>query len=72
MSIFPQSAVAMRTLIAKEIWKYNECPWDFDNPPEGIAQLQKMIAEDQAARICAVVVESPLFRAYFAHKAAHA
>ena len=27
-----QSDEAIRTLIAREIWRYNECPWDFDNP----------------------------------------
>lgn len=41
----------IREVIAREIWAYNECPWDFDAPPEGMAQLQKQIAVDQAERI---------------------
>lgn len=41
----------IRETIAREIWAYNECPWDFDAPPEGMAQLQKQIATDQAERI---------------------
>lgn len=41
----------IRSVIAREIWAYNECPWDFDNPPEGMAQLQKQMALDQAERI---------------------
>lgn len=40
-----------RNIIAREIWAYQECPWDFDNPPEGMAQLQKQMAIDQAERI---------------------
>jgi hypothetical protein len=40
--------------IAREIWRYNECPWDFDDPPEGMAQLQKQIALDQAAGIASL------------------
>jgi hypothetical protein len=27
-----QSDEAIRTLIAREIWRYQECPWDFDKP----------------------------------------
>lgn len=62
-----QSDVAMRTLLAREIWRYNECPWDFDNPPEGMAQLQKQIALDQARGLVGVVLGSALFRAKFSH-----
>lgn len=62
-----QSDVVMRTLLALEIWRYNECPWDFDNPPEGMAQLQKQIALDQAESLVAVVLGSAVFKAKFAN-----
>lgn len=38
-------------IIARSVWVYNECPWDFDNPPEGMAQLQRMCAYDLAENI---------------------
>ncbi len=62
-----QSEEAMRTLLAREIWRYNECPWDFDSPPEGMAQLQKQIAMDQAEGLRKIITESALFKAYFVH-----
>lgn len=41
-----------RDLIAREIWDYQECPWDFDNvEPGSMAELQKRMALDQAERI---------------------
>ena len=49
------TADAIREIIAREIWAYNECPWDFDKPPGGMAQLQKQMAIDQAERIRAVL-----------------
>lgn len=45
------SANTIREIIAREIWAYNECPWNFDAPPEGMAELQKKLAIDQAERI---------------------
>lgn len=42
----------IREIIAREIWNYMECPWDFDNPePGSMADLQKRMALDQAERI---------------------
>lgn len=38
-------------VIAREIWAYNECPWDFDKPRDGMPRLQKELAIDQAKRI---------------------
>jgi hypothetical protein len=61
----PHSDDAMRALLAREIWRYNECPWDFDNPPEGMAQLQKEIAIDQAEGLLRVILSSALFKATF-------
>ena len=58
-----QSEKAMIDLLAREIWRYNECPWDFDAPPEGMAALQKQIALDHAAGLVGIVLKSPLFRA---------
>jgi hypothetical protein len=46
---------AVANAIAREIWRYNECPWDFDAPPDGMAQLQKQFATDQANGIVAVL-----------------
>jgi len=62
-----QSDVAIRDIIAREIWRYNECPWDFDNPPEGMAQLQKQIAVDQAECIRKVLINSAVVKARFPH-----
>lgn len=44
---------AMVATIAKAIWSFNECPWDFDDPPaeEQMASLQKKLCTDQALRI---------------------
>lgn len=42
-------------VIAREVWRYNECPWDFDAPPEGMAQVQKQIAIDQAKGIVVAI-----------------
>jgi hypothetical protein len=53
----------LRELIAREIWRYNECPWDYDNPPEGMGLLQKQLALDQAESLKNVILTSPLFRA---------
>lgn len=42
----------IREIIAREIWAYQECPWDFDNVEAGsMAELQKRMALDQAERI---------------------
>lgn len=49
--ISTDKTAAMIEVIACEIWRYNECPWDFNSPPEGMAQLQKQIAIDQAKGI---------------------
>lgn len=42
-------------LIARDIWRYNECAWDFDDPPPGMAQLQKQIAIDRAEGIVTAI-----------------
>lgn len=60
-----RSMTAMRELIAREIWRYQECPWDFDNPPDGMAQLQKQMALDQAEGIKNIVLTSAVFHAHF-------
>jgi hypothetical protein len=54
---------AIRTLIAREIWRYNECPWDFDNPDNMMGDLQKQVAIDQAEGIRKVILASPVVRA---------
>ena len=38
-------------VIARDVWRFNECPWDFDHPPEGMGELQKRLAIDQAKSI---------------------
>lgn len=58
-----QSDKIMTELLAREIWRYNECPWDFDSPPEGMAQLQKQLAMDQAIGLVGVVLGSSVFKA---------
>lgn len=63
------STTAFRNMIAKEIWAYNECPWDFDTPPEGMAQLQKQLAVDQAERIRDRLFTSELLKGYVRFKA---
>lgn len=68
MGEFPQSEEAMRLLIAKEIWRYQECPWDFDKPDNMMGDLQKQIAIDQAEGIRKVLAASPLARTYFQHE----
>lgn len=50
----------LRERIARAIWAYQECPWDFDHPDSLMGDLQKQIAIDEAERIRVVVV------AYFA------
>lgn len=60
-----QSDKAMRMVIAKEIWAYNECPWDFDNPDSMMGELQKQMAIDQAERIRVAIMASPVFKAVF-------
>lgn len=50
----------LRERIARAIWAYQECPWDFDHPDSLMGDLQKQIATDEAERIRVVVV------AYFA------
>ena len=61
-----QSDKVMIELLAREIWRFNECPWDFDNPPEGMAQFQKQIAMDQAESLKTVVLGNAVFKAAFA------
>jgi len=63
-----QSEEAMRTVIAKEIWAYQECPWDFDTPDSPMGELQKRLAVDQAERIRIAVLGSPVFKAAFLHQ----
>ncbi len=58
-----QSDKAMIEIVAKEIWRYSECSWDYANPPEGMAQLQKQICIDEAANICVAILNSKVFRA---------
>lgn len=60
-----QSEEAMRLVIAREIWAYQECPWDFDNPNDMMGELQKRIAIDQAERIRISVLNSAVFQAAF-------
>lgn len=68
---FPQSENAVRNLIAREIWRYQECPWNFDKPDNMMGDLQKQIAIDQAEGIRKMLLGSPLARAYFVHASAH-
>ncbi len=56
------NADATREIIAREIWGYNESPWDFNNPPEGMAKLQKQMAVDQAERIRAALEKAKVLR----------
>ena len=56
---------AMRKVIAKEIWAYQECPWDFENPDSMMGELQKKMAMDQAERIRKAVLASSVFKAVF-------
>lgn len=65
MNEFPQSNSAIRILIAREIWRYQECPWDFDNPNSMMGELQKQKALDQAEHIRKVVMDSAVLRAFF-------
>jgi hypothetical protein len=58
-----QSDEAIRTLIAREIWRYQECPWDFDKPDSMMGELQKQIAIDQAEGIRKVIMESSVLKA---------
>lgn len=61
-----QSDVAIRTLIAREIWRYQECEeayGDFDKVSSssiGMAALIKQTAIDQAEMIRAVILKSPV------------
>lgn len=41
--------------VAREIWRYNEIPWDFDKPDGMMAELQRNLAVDQAACIIAML-----------------
>lgn len=61
-----QSDEAIRTLIAREIWRYNECPWDFDNPEGHMAELQKRLCIDQAECLRKVILDSAVLKARFA------
>lgn len=48
-----------RDLIAREIWRYQECPWDFDNvEPGSMGALQKSIAVDQAYNIVVALLRA--------------
>jgi hypothetical protein len=67
LKVMRGSDEAFRTMIAREIWAFNECPWDFDNPPAGMAGLQKELAVNQAERIRAKIFGSELMRAYVIH-----
>lgn len=49
--------------IAREIWRYNECPWNFDTPAEGMATLQKQMAIDQAKGIVVALARADRERA---------
>ena len=60
-----QSDEAIRNLIAKEIWRYQECPWDFDKPDTPMAELQKQMAIDEAEGIRKVILGSAVVRARF-------
>lgn len=63
-----QSDEAIRNLIAREIWRYQECEeayGDFDKVSSesiGMAALIKQTAIDQAELIRAVILESPVLR----------
>lgn len=48
----------MVEIIAREIWRYHECPWNFDSPDEGMAQLQKQLAVDQAKSIVVALAKN--------------
>lgn len=65
-----QSEEAQRNVIAREIWAYQECPWDFDNPGAMMGELQKQMAIDQAERIRVAVMGSAVFKAAFEHQRA--
>jgi hypothetical protein len=58
-----QSDEAIRTLIAREIWRYNELPYDFDEPGTMIGDLAKKMAIDQAECIRKVILGSPVLKA---------
>lgn len=53
----------MVEVIARDIWRFNECPWDFDNPGEGMAALQKQLAVDQAKGIVVALAKADRERA---------
>lgn len=63
-----QSEEAMRNVIAREIWAYQECPGDFDKPDGMMGELQKRMAIDQAERIRLAVLDSAVFKAAFAYQ----
>jgi hypothetical protein len=46
--------------IARAVWAFHECPWDFDTPPDGMGQLQHAIAIDEAKAIEAVIGWQPI------------
>lgn len=46
MQTSPPSLVQLT--IARAIWRYQECPWDFDKPDGAMAELQKKFAMDEA------------------------
>jgi hypothetical protein len=56
---------AVRDLIAREVWRYQECPWNFDKPDGMMAELQKRIAVDEAEGIRKVIMASPEVRRAF-------
>ena len=64
-----QSDEAIRNMIAREIWRYQECEeayGDFDKVSAdtiGMGSLIKQTAIDQAELIRAVILESPVLRA---------
>jgi hypothetical protein len=61
-----QSDIAIRNLIAREIWRYQECEesyGDFDavsSSSIGMAELIKQTAIDQAELIRAIILKSPV------------
>lgn len=60
-----RSEEAMRNVIAREIWAYQECPGDFDSPDGMMGELMKRTAIDQAERIRKAVLASAVFKAAF-------
>lgn len=71
-----QSEDAMRTVIAREIWRYQKADeyfGDFDtvDDPEGMAAFVKKMCIDEAEGIRKVVLGSAVFKAAFAYTSPH-